>query len=293
MHRVLSDKRTIALMVIPGMLLVISVIFIPIVVAICYGFTNYSGLSNNYQIVGFINYLNIMKDEEFFSCLKNALSQAFFRILFLDSFCITIAIIIDYLSGRIEKTYRVLFFVPCTVSVVVVSKLWLQIFNPTFGLLNKALRALQLGFFTNNWLTNPNTALGSVHFMIIWCSFGWTFLYYYAGVKNISEDLYEAALIDGCSRRKMYLNITLPLLRPVMAVCITLDIIASLKQMEIVMLSTGGGPGYSTQFLANYIYKLAFKDNRYGYGNAVSVVFVFVCIAVTVVLRKVLSRRDN
>lgn len=293
MHKVLSDKKTIALMVIPGMILVVGVIFIPILMAAYYGCTNYSGLAGSYKMVGLENFIHILtNDKEFWTCLWNALTQAFFRVLFLDTFCIIVAIIIDYISGRSERFFRVLFFVPCTISVVVTAKLWVQIYNPTYGLLNKLLSMMGLSGLTENWLTNPGTALGSVHFMIIWCSFGWTFLYYYAGVKNISGDLYEAALIDGCGRLRMYWKITVPLLKPVMAVCITLDVIASLKQMEIIMLSTNGGPGSSTMFLANYIYQLAFDNNRYGYGNAVSVLFVFVCIGVTVLLKKILPKGD-
>lgn len=205
MHKVLSDKKTIALMVVPGMILVIGVIFVPILIALYYGCTNYSGVAGDYNFVGVTNFINIFtNDQEFWTCLYNALSQAFFRVLFLDTFCIVMAILIDYISGRAERLYRVMFFVPCTISVVVIAKLWVQIYNPTYGLLNKVLNGIGLSALSTNWLTNPGTALGSVHFMIIWVSFGWTFLYYYAGVKNISGDLYEAALIDGCSRLRMY-----------------------------------------------------------------------------------------
>ena len=242
-------------MVVPPMFLILFVIFIPILVSLYYACTNYSGMASNYKWIGLKNFIDIFtKDALFWRCLYNALSQAFWRILLLDTFCVVMAILLDYISGRMERVYRVLFFIPCTLTVVIVAKLWTQMYNPTYGLVNKVFKGLSLAQLAHNWLSDPNTALIAVHFMIIWSAFGWTFLYYYAGVKSVSEDLYEAALIDGCGRFRMYLNITLPLLKPVIAVCITMDLIASLKQMEIIMLSTGGGPGGTTMFLANYIY---------------------------------------
>lgn len=290
MSKTFGNKKTIFLMVFPGIALILFVIFIPILISLYYGFTNYSGFAGSYSWVGLSNYIRIFtKDPQFWNCLKLAFQQAVIRVIIVDGVCIVMAIAIDYMAGRWESLFRVVFFIPCTISVVVWGKLFVQVFNPSYGLINKLLNGVGLSSLARNWLSDPNTAVWSVHFMIIWIAFGWSFLYYYAGVKNISGDLYEAAMIDGCSRFKMYTRITIPLLRPAMEVCITLDVIASLKQMEIIMLTTNGGPGYQTRFLANYIYQLAFDNNQYGYGNAVSVIFVIVCILTMVLLRRLFA----
>jgi raffinose/stachyose/melibiose transport system permease protein len=117
-------------------------------------------------------------------------------------------------------------------------------------------------------------------------------LIYYAGLKNIAPELYEAASIDGCSGKGMFLRITLPLMRPVIQVNVTLAIISALKQMETVYLLTNGGPGNETQFLGNYLYKQAFNAFRYGYGNAISVVFIIVCLGATLILNQVFRDKE-
>jgi raffinose/stachyose/melibiose transport system permease protein len=117
-------------------------------------------------------------------------------------------------------------------------------------------------------------------------------LIYYTGIKNIDPVLYEAAAIDGAGKRATFLRITLPLMKPVIQVNVTLAIISALKQMETVYLLTNGGPGNETQFMANYLYKQAFSSFRYGYGNAISVVFVIICIIATQVLNVIFRERE-
>jgi raffinose/stachyose/melibiose transport system permease protein len=124
----------------------------------------------------------------------------------------------------------------------------------------------------------------------MWQGFGWGMLIYYAGLKGIPEEMYEAAEIDGADGIKLYTRITLPLIQPVIRVNVTLAVISALKQMETIYLTTNGGPGNSSQFLANYLYIKAFTSYQYGYGNAISVLFVVVCLLVTFILNKLLKQ---
>ena len=117
-------------------------------------------------------------------------------------------------------------------------------------------------------------------------------LIYYTGVKNIDPVMYEAASIDGASGATTFFKITLPLMKPVIQVNVTMAIISALKQMETVYLLTAGGPGNETQFLASYLYKQAFNSYKYGYGNAISVVFIIICLVATVVLNKVFAEKE-
>ena len=115
---------------------------------------------------------------------------------------------------------------------------------------------------------------------------------YYTGIKNIDPTLYEAAAIDGADQKQTFLKITLPLMKPVIQVNVTMAVISALKQMETVYLLTNGGPGNSTQFTANYLYQQAFKAFKYGYGNAIGVIFILICLLATVFLNKVFEERD-
>lgn len=292
MHRVFRNKTAIFLFVAPGMLLFALTFLVPIIVSGYYSFTDTLAPGTKVTMVGFDNYTNLLfHDERFWLALRNALLLGIGFIVIQHPICIFFAILLDRLGGKAEKIFRTIFFIPCVISVVVISKMWLSLLDPTFGMLNKLLDLVGLDSLKHAWLGESSTALGSMLFILIWAGFGWGLLFYYAGVKGISEDLYEAAQLDGASGFRMHLKITVPLLKPVIAVQLTLAIITALKQMETVFLTTNGGPGDSTQFLAVYLYNKAFSASQYGYANAISVLFVIVCLLATYLSNR-LTRSD-
>ncbi|GMK37465.1 putative ABC transporter permease protein YurN [Paenibacillus sp. CCS19] len=292
MHRVFRNKTAIFLFVAPGMLLFALTFLVPIIVSGYYSFTDTLAPGTKVTMVGFDNYTNLLfHDERFWLALRNALLLGIGFIVIQHPICIFFAILLDRLGGKAEKIFRTIFFIPCVISVVVISKMWLSLLDPTFGMLNKLLDIVGLDSLKHAWLGESSTALGSMLFILIWAGFGWGLLFYYAGVKGISEDLYEAAQLDGASGFRMHLKITVPLLKPVIAVQLTLAIITALKQMETVFLTTNGGPGDSTQFLAVYLYNKAFSASQYGYANAISILFIIVCLLATYLSNR-LTRND-
>jgi raffinose/stachyose/melibiose transport system permease protein len=293
MHKVLSNKAAIFLLVFPGMVLFLFAIFVPILLSVCYGMTDYSGIGSA-NFIGLKNFIKIFtNDPVFWVALRNAILLGLGFVFLQHPFCVLFAIMLDRVGGMAEKVLRVIFFIPCVISIVITSKMWVVILEPEFGLLNKVLHTLGLGFMEQQWLGNPNTALLSILFILIWQGFGWGLLIYYAGLKGIAEELYEAARIDGAMGLRLYTSITLPLLSPVIKVNVTLAIISALKQMETIFLTTNGGPGQSTQFLANYLYIKAFSNYEYGYANAISVLFVIICLVATVLSNKLISNKAS
>ncbi|MBP1906449.1 raffinose/stachyose/melibiose transport system permease protein [Paenibacillus turicensis] len=289
MHKVLSNKTAIFLFVAPGVILFILTFLAPIILSGYYSFTDTLGPGTNVKMVGFENYQNLLfHDERFWISLRNAILLGLGFIVIQHPICILFAIWLDRIGGKAEKIFRTIFFIPCVISVVVISKMWLSVLDPTFGILNKILDMVGLSSWQHVWLGESSTALGSMLFILIWAGFGWGLLFYYAGIKGIPEDLYEAAKLDGASGLKLHLRITVPLLSPVIAVQVTLAMITALKQMEMVFLTTNGGPGDSTQFLAVYLYNKAFSASQYGYANAISILFVVVCLLFTYLSNKLI-----
>lgn len=289
MHKVLSNKIAIFYLVAPGFIVFIFAIIAPIFLSGYYGMTDYTGLGIA-QFTGIENFKKLITDDPvFWRSLMNALLLGIGFILIQHPFCLSFAIIIDRIGGRVEKFFRAVFFIPCVISVVVTSKMWVSILDPKYGLLNKLLESVGLGALSQQWLGDPTTALISILIICMWQGFGWGMLIYYAGLKGIPEELYEAARIDGASNMSIYTKITLPLLKPVIRINFTLAIIAALKQMETVYLTTNGGPGNTTQFLGNYLYARAFGYQQYGYASAISVLFVIVCLVVTISIRKLVK----
>lgn len=290
MKKLYSNKLVILSLVLPGLLLFLFAILAPICLSVYYGFTDYSGMGT-YQMIGIENYKTLMHDEVFWTSLRNSLLLAIGFIFIQHPLALIVAAVLDKLRGRGENFFRCIYFIPNVISVAVIAYLWKFIYNPDFGLLNNIIKAFG-GKGDINWFSN-DTAIWSVLVVLIWHGFGWGMLIYYTGIKNIDPVLYEAAAIDGANQRTIFLRITLPLMKPVIQVNVTMAVISALKQMETVYLLTNGGPGNSTQFAANYLYQQAFKAFKYGYGNAIGVVFIIICLAATVVLNKIFEERDG
>lgn len=265
MHKVMSNKWAIFLFVFPGLLLFILTFLAPIILSGYYSLTDTLGPGTEVKMVGLENYTNLLfHDPRFWSSLRNALLLGLGFVFLQHPVCIFFAVLLDRLGGKAEKVFRTIFFIPCVISVVVISKMWLSLLDPTYGIFNKILGAIGLSSLQHAWLGETSTALGSLLGILIWSGFGWGLLFYYAGVKGIPEELYEAARLDGAHGLKLHWKITVPLLSPVIMVQVTLAIITALKQMETVFLTTNGGPGDSTQFLAVYLYNKAFAASQYG-----------------------------
>ncbi|MBU5480334.1 carbohydrate ABC transporter permease [Blautia sp. MSJ-19] len=290
MKKLYSNKLVIFSLVLPGLLLFFFAILAPICLSVYYGFTEYSGMGTA-TFIGMENYKKLMTDKAFWMSMRNSLLLAIGFICIQHPLAMITAAILDKLGGRGEGFFRCVYFIPNVISVAVIAYLWKFIYNPDFGLLNNIIKAFG-GKGDINWFSTDN-AIWSVLIVLIWHGFGWGMLIYYTGIKNIDPVLYEAAAIDGADQKTTFLKITLPLMKPVIQVNVTMAVISALKQMETVYLLTNGGPGNSTQFAANYLYQQAFKAFKYGYGNAIGVVFIIICLITTVVLNKIFEERDD
>ena len=289
MKKLYSNKLVILSLVLPGLILFFFAIFAPICLSVYYSLTNYSGMGS-YDMIGAQNYLELFQDAAFRTALKNSFLLAVGFIFIQHPLALITAAILDKLGGKAENFFRCVYFIPNVISVAVIAYLWKFIYNPDFGLLNNIVKAFG-GKGGINWFSQ-DTAIWAVLIVLIWHGFGWGMLIYYTGIKNIDPVLYEAASIDGADQKTIFLKITVPLMKPVIQVNVTMAVISALKQMETVYLLTNGGPNNSTQFAANYLYQQAFKAFKYGYGNAIGVVFIIICLIATVVLNKIFEDRE-
>ena len=290
MHKLYSNKLVIFSLVLPGLLTFVVAILAPIILSVYYSLTDYSGLGDA-TFLGIANYITLFQDGVFWRALLNSALLAIGLIFIQHPIAVFVAWKLDRLQGKAEGLLRCIYFLPNVISVAVIAYLWKFIYNPNFGLLQKILEFF--GYEGNFNALGSGTAIWAVLVVLIWHGFGWGMLIYYTGIKNIDQVVYEAAAIDGATDRQIFFRITLPLMKPVIKYNVTLAIISALKQMETVYLLTNGGPGNETQFLATYLYKQAFGSYKYGYGNAISVVFIIVCLAATVIMNKVFAERKE
>lgn len=288
MKKLYSNKWVILSLVAPGIFVFLVAVLAPILLSVYYGFTDFSGIGD-LNFVGLSNYKALIHDEVFWTSLKNSLFLAIGFICIQHPLAMLVAVKLNKIQGRAEGIFRCIFFIPNVISVAVIAYLWKFIYNPNFGLIEKVLNAFGCRGDVN--LLGPGHAIWAVLLVLVWHGFGWGMLIYYTGVKNIDPVMYEAAAIDGADGKTTFFRITLPLMKPVIQVNVTMAVISALKQMETVYLLTSGGPGNETQFMASYLYKQAFSAYKYGYGNAISVIFIIICLISTVVLNKVFEEK--
>lgn len=290
MRKLYSNKLVIFSLILPGILVFVFAILAPICLSVYYGFTDSTGMGEAH-LIGLGNYVELFHDSVFGRSLINALFLAIGFICIQHPLAILVAAVLDKLQGKAEGIFRCIYFIPNVISVAVIAYLWKFIYNPDFGLMNNVLKGF--GYQRKiNWLSQQN-AIWSVLIVLIWHGFGWGMLIYYTGIKNIDTVLYEAASIDGASWWTIFFKITLPVMKPVIQANVTMAVISALKQMETVYLLTNGGPNNSTQFAANYLYQQAFKAFKYGYGNAIGVVFIIICVLTTVGLNSIFREKRD
>ncbi len=288
--KTIKHYATVFVILLPGLLFFFGGILYPLIMSIQMSMTSASGLSQG-KFVGMDNYIKLLDDKIFWRSLGHALLLALGYIFISHPLAIIVAWNLRKLPDRIEKPLRTILFIPSVINVIVLVKIWVQLYNPDYGAINTVLRAVGLDSLAKNWLGDPDTALFAIIVMAIWIGWGWSFLYDYVAIKSLPEDVFEAAAVDGASGLFLHFRITLPMLLPVMSVFLATAVISALKTMEIIMMSTDGAPVNSTQFVANYMYLRAFRTFQIGYANAINVVFALICVLVTIIYFR-LSQKD-
>jgi raffinose/stachyose/melibiose transport system permease protein len=280
------NKKTIAILVIPGLAIMLFAIAVPLVISLLMSFIKWTGFGPM-QFIGFGNYIRLIKDQLFWRSLYNVLLLIVVTIGIQNVFAFFVASLLTKLSIKTSQLLRTIYFIPATLSLVVVTKLWVNIYHPSYGMLNKIIQNLGFANFEWAWLGSVKTAIWAVIWIMIWQGFGWALLFFYGGLMTVPKELEEAATVDGANKMQVAFHVVLPYMMPVIQSIVIIGVISSFKQMEMVYLSTEGGPGGTTQFLAVYLYLRAFKYGEYGYGNAISVLFVLLAVVITILIQRI------
>jgi multiple sugar transport system permease protein len=254
----------------------------PILASFYFSFTEY-GVTNAPKFAGMDNYIQaFVKDDLFWSSLGRTFTFAFIFVPISIGGALLLAILLNQkLKGT--NIYRTIFFVPHLLPAVAIAVLWTFLLAPKLGPINEFLRAIGVDN-PPAWLSSRDSALMSVVMINVWAAVGGnSLLIFLAGLQGVSQELYEAADIDGASAWAKFRSVTLPLLSPTIFFNVVLAIIASLKVFTTAFVTTQGGPSYATWFFALHIYNQAFKYFRLGYGSALAWVLAVILIAFTFV----------
>lgn len=278
----------------PSLLLYAVFVLYPYVQAFWISLHQWRGVSANKKYVGLDNYDKLIHDQYF----RNALGHNVEMLIVLPIFIIGLAMLFAtlFVQGgrgvRGSNFYRVVFFFPQVMSVVIVGILWQYIYNPNSGLINGFLRAVGLDSLTRSWLGDTSTALWAVAAVVVWQAVGFYMVLFVAGMQSIPLDFYEAARLDGAGRVAQFKDVTLPLLWENMRVALVYIAIAALDLFTIVQVMTEGKPQRSSDVVARYMYEQAFTNSQFGYASAIGVVLLLLTLGLSIILL-ILSRRDT
>lgn len=269
------------LYLVPLFLLIGGLIYYAVGYTIFTSFTDWNGISRSFDLIGLKNFLDIFRDPIFYQALRNSLIWMIFTIFVQMALGLLLALL---LRAQIyfKTVYKVIFFVPVILAPSIASYVFRYIYEANDGPLNVFLSSIGLSALAHPWLADPNTALYALILINIWQWTGFSFLLYFAALTVIEPTLYEAARIDGANVFQRAWSVTLPLLRSTHFSLIILGAIGALKTFDIIMLTTGGGPGRATEFLTTYIYKKTVLEFKAGYASALSIVLFLLALLITV-----------
>lgn len=290
-RRAWKNRLTIFLFLLPALLVYGFYNVYGIIRTFIYSTMKWTGLSPNMEFIGLGNYERLIKDSNVWHALGNNLILVVVSIVAQLSFGLILALIINS-RVRGVKFLRTIYFMPMLLSTVATGILWILMFDPYFGLINQLLDGIGLGMLKQAWLGQQNTAMGSVLFVICWQYIPQYMILISAGMSNISEDVYEAATIDGANKFQQFLKITIPLLMPTLRISAVLSLVGSLKYFDLVYVMTGGGPNGVTDVMATYMYKKGFVESNMGYASTIAA-FMFLVSLTMVTIFQIVSRRKE
>ncbi|WP_105101217.1 carbohydrate ABC transporter permease [Streptococcus suis] len=268
----------------PAMLILGLFLFLPTLLSIYYAFTDYYLLTPDAtSFVGLDNFIKLFQDPLFMQSLKNIGQFVIFIIPIQLGLALGLALLVNN-KRKSTIFFKVAFFAPVVMSLVVVSVLWLVLLNPSSGLINSILQGI--GIDPQPFLTSPEQAMFVIIAVSAWQGAGYQMLIFLAGLQNIPSSLYEAASIDGASKLKQFFHIILPMLKPTSILILTTTLIDAFKLVIQPMVMTQGGPLNSTLTPVYYIYRTGFTDRMVGYASSITVIFGLIIILFTVLQRK-------
>lgn len=283
----LRFRPIVLLFMLPAFVLYAIFFVVPFARTFYYSFFSWNGMSQA-TFLGLANYIRLVGDELFTAGLGRVTIWAIASIILKVGGALVLAAM---LRKRIRGSdfFTSVFFLPVVISAAAISLMFALLYDLDTGPFNVLLRAIGLGGLARNWLGDEKTAFWAVIAVPIFHTIGYFFVILLAGLQDISEEIYEAAEIDGAGALKLFTSITVPLIWPILQICIVLATTGALKAFDYVFILTAGGPGNATQVPATYMYQTIFVGLKYGYGTALAFTIFLFTLAATLIIRRLTS----
>ncbi|MCZ2202943.1 sugar ABC transporter permease [Cylindrospermopsis raciborskii] len=282
----IKQKLTPYFFLIPALFLLSLTVFMPALQAFYLSFTTYQDIGESPKFIGIDNFVRLWYDPTFWLTLVNTIVYLVGVVPVLVILPLILAILVNQ-KLRGMSWFRTAYYTPVVISMVVAGIAWKWLYAEN-GLLNQLIKTL--GIFPDGipWLTSPDKILGivpislaSVMVVTIWKGLGYYMVIYLAGLQSIPEDIYEAAAIDGSEGIRQHIDITIPLMRPYLALVAVVSAISATKVFEEVYIMTGGGPLNSSKTIVYYLYEQAFSNLQLTYACTIGLVLFLMILGLS------------
>jgi raffinose/stachyose/melibiose transport system permease protein len=287
-----QNRLTIFLFLLPSFVFFLLFMIYPILRASYFSLFNWNGLGPATIFVGLNNFKQILTDPVFVKGVANCLLIVVLSLAAQLPLALMLAIMVGRdLPGR--AFFRTIFFMPYVISEVITAIIWMSLFSPDpeRGFIN-ALLVLIPGVNPQNFLGDIHQVMLCIFIVLTWKYFGLHMLLFMAGLQNIPKELEEAAMIDGANRWQIVRHITIPLLGSTIRTTTQLSVLGSLTQFNLIWIMTRGGPVNASEVMSTYMYRYAFIRFQLGYGSAVALVMLVICLVFSVVFLRLARQPD-
>jgi multiple sugar transport system permease protein len=260
----------------------------PTIRGIYFSLTRYSLLGQPH-FIGFDNYTRLFRDKLFWNSLKVTLEYVGINIVLQTILAVGIAVLMQRLTK--STLVRAVILLPFLISNVIAALLWFWLLDYQIGLVNEVMAAMGLDRVT--FFGGESTAIPTIALVNVWRHMGYTALLVFAGLQTIPDYVYEAAAIDGSTEWRSFWRITLPLLRPILALVLVITVTGSFQVFDTVAVTTRGGPGNASRVIQYYIVQKGFTESQFGYASAISMVLFIILAVVALAQLKLLRAGDS
>ena len=287
-----DERRAAYIFVAPAVILLIAFLVVPMIYTVYFsGFKYQIMRPDAIDFIGLQNYTKLFQDKNFWLAFKNTV---YFTVIVVPCQCalaLALALLVSK-KFRGVAVFRTMYFSPQLTSMVVISVLWSVLYNanPSTGLINSIL--VSLGLSPIKFLNDAGTAMNSIIFMSAWQGAGYQMMIFLAGLQGIPRDQYEAASVDGATKFKQFLYITLPGLKGTIKYVVMITMIQAMKLFTQPYIMTQGGPKNSTKTLVYYIYTQGFQKGNFGYACSIAAVFFVIVVCMSMAMKKITAATD-
>lgn len=271
-----GSKKTAIIYMAPAMIVILIFLYLPIILNFMNSLYKWGTMTTDVSYVGFKYYKELLQDETIRIAIKNNLVFAVMSVACQIGLSLVIAAVLESkFLRRWQSVFRTIYFIPSLLMVTVTGITFKMLYSPSIGLINPLLEAIGIDTSNIDILGNAKSAIFGVAAASQWQYIGYTVVLFIVAMQSISDDIYEAAEIDGANAIQKFFRITVPLMKDTVMINMIIVITGAVRVYDEVYVMTSGGPGRATQTLATYLYQVGFKNDQMGYASAIAF-FVFV-----------------